>query len=91
MVILGSAVGLLIGAWINFQAGIIRGPPVDPPYPVLWPSAGMLGLSFLRLVIGLALLGIVRTVVKSSVRSALVNILTQTYELQTPFFVSTAS
>ena len=52
-VILGSAMGLQLGGWISYQMGSIRGPPIKPPYPILWPSYDMLGLSLLRTVIGL--------------------------------------
>ena len=66
MVILGSVVGLISGAWMNYQLGIINsnGPPIDPPFPVMWPSYKMLGLSLLRMVIGLAIVLVTRAIVK---------------------------
>ena len=66
VVILGSCAGLNMGAWMNYQLGIIRGPPLDPPYPVIWPSLGMLGLSFLRLSIGLVIVYSTKVILKSA-------------------------
>lgn len=71
VVILGSCVGLNTGAWMNYQLGIIHGPPLDPPYPVIWPSYGMLGMSFLRLVIGLSVVVATRAIVKSAAYATL--------------------
>jgi len=65
MVILGSCVGMLGGAWTNFQLGIIRGPELDPPYAIIWPSYTMLGSSLLRLVIGLCIVVATRAIAKS--------------------------
>lgn len=64
-VILGSATGLYLGAWLNFQMGWIRGPPIPPPYPVLWPSYEMFGLTLLRTIIGLTVVVATRAVAKS--------------------------
>ena len=63
---MGSVVGMISGAWMNYQLGIINsnGPPIDPPFPVIWPSYKMLGLSLLRLIIGLAIVGLTREIVK---------------------------
>jgi sphingosine-1-phosphate phosphatase 1 len=49
---------------MNYQLGIIRGPPLDPPYSVIWPSYSMLGLSLLRLMIGLCILVASRAIIK---------------------------
>lgn len=64
--ILGSCVGLIAGQWLNFQLSIIRGPPLDPPYQILWPSYSMLGLSLLRLIIGLCIIVASRAIMKST-------------------------
>jgi len=65
VVILGSCVGLNMGAWMNYQLGIIRGPSLDPPYPVIWPSYGMLGMSLLRLAIGLVVVYATKAIIKA--------------------------
>ncbi|CAG7731341.1 unnamed protein product [Allacma fusca] len=71
VVILGSAVGLITGAWMNYQLGIIssNGPAIDMPFPVMWPSYKMLGLSLLRLVIGLCIVLITRQIAKSTTKT----------------------
>lgn len=68
VVILGTCVGLNSGAWLNYQLGIIRGPPIDPPYPVIRPSYGMIGLSFLRIVLGLCVIALIRASIKTFAR-----------------------
>ena len=64
-VILGSSMGLQLGAWISFQLGTIRGPPIKPPYSIIWPSYEMLGLSLLRTIIGLITVVATRAIFKS--------------------------
>ena len=63
-VILGSAMGLYLGAWMSYQMGSIRGPPMKPPYSILWPSFEMLGTSILRTVIGLVTVVATRALAK---------------------------
>lgn len=70
-VILGSASGIQLGAWISYHLGTIRGPPVSPPYSVIWPSYEMLGLSLLRTVIGLITVVATRALAKSLAYAAL--------------------
>ena len=69
--ILGSVAGLQTGAWLSYQLGSIRGPAVSPPYPVLWPSYEMLGLSLLRTIIGLMTVLATRAAAKSASYAAL--------------------
>ncbi|XP_046445265.1 sphingosine-1-phosphate phosphatase 2-like [Daphnia pulex] len=64
-VILGSSMGLQLGGWISFQMGWIRGPPIKPPYSIIWPSYEMLGLSLLRTIIGLITVVATRAIAKS--------------------------
>lgn len=52
-IIMGSGAGILLGSWLNFQLGIIKGPELPPPFPILWPGYGVIGLSLLRLSIGI--------------------------------------
>jgi sphingosine-1-phosphate phosphatase 1 len=64
-VILGSSMGLQLGGWIGYQMGSIRGPPIKPPYSIIWPSYEMLGLSLLRTIIGLITVVATRAIAKS--------------------------
>ncbi|XP_057380849.1 sphingosine-1-phosphate phosphatase 2-like [Daphnia carinata] len=64
-VILGSSMGLQLGGWICFQMGSIRGPPIKPPYSIIWPSYEMLGLCLLRTIIGLITVVATRAIAKS--------------------------
>lgn len=64
-VILGSAVGLNLGGWMNYQLGIIRGPPAaNPPYPVIWPGSTMILQTVIRQCLGLILVIISKTTTK---------------------------
>lgn len=64
-VILGSYLGVHLGAWTNFQLGILRGPPEqDPPYPILWPTYEQYGHTLLRLAIGGVVFIATRAIVK---------------------------
>jgi len=64
-VIVGSATGLLLGSWLNYQLGIIRGPPPSsPPYAVMWPTKHMVGLAVLRQLLGLVLVVLSKTIGK---------------------------
>ena len=63
-IILGSAMGLYLGAWMSFQMGSIRGPPVSAPYSILWPTYEMLATSLLRTIIGLLTVVSCRAVAK---------------------------
>uniref|UniRef100_A0A1B6D3K7 Phosphatidic acid phosphatase type 2/haloperoxidase domain-containing protein n=1 Tax=Clastoptera arizonana TaxID=38151 RepID=A0A1B6D3K7_9HEMI len=58
-VILSVCVGIYIGAWINYQLGYMSFVSYPPPYTIIWPSYGMIGLGLLRTVIGL--IGIIAT------------------------------
>lgn len=42
--ILSVTAGVLIGSWTNFHLGIMKEPPVRPPYAILWPSVEMMGI-----------------------------------------------
>lgn len=70
-VILGSSLGLQLGSWISYQMGSIRGPPIKPPYSIIWPSYEMLGLSLLRTIIGLITVVATRAMVKSVSHAAM--------------------
>jgi hypothetical protein len=51
-VILGSYLGIQIGFWLNYQTGVLKGPPIDPPYPILWPTYEQYGETLLRMMVG---------------------------------------
>ncbi|XP_054154486.1 sphingosine-1-phosphate phosphatase 2-like [Oppia nitens] len=52
-IIMGSGAGILLGSWLNYQLGIYKGPSLPPPFPILWPGYEVIGLSLLRLSIGI--------------------------------------
>ncbi|XP_055685157.1 sphingosine-1-phosphate phosphatase 2-like [Lutzomyia longipalpis] len=62
---LAVCVGIQIGAWINFQAGDMKVPTTEPPYPVIWPSHRLLGQILLRTVLGLCAIVATRAIAKS--------------------------
>uniref|UniRef100_A0A1L8DYC7 Putative sphingoid base-phosphate phosphatase n=1 Tax=Nyssomyia neivai TaxID=330878 RepID=A0A1L8DYC7_9DIPT len=62
---LAVCVGIHIGAWINFQAGDMKVPTTEPPYPVIWPSHRLLGQILLRTVLGLCAIVATRAIAKS--------------------------
>ena len=35
---MGAYLGVRLGAWANYQLGFLRGPPLEMPYPILWPA-----------------------------------------------------
>lgn len=57
--------GLMIGAWINYQLGDMQPPATPPPYVIIWPTYGMLGLMLLRTVLGLCCVLATRAIGKS--------------------------
>lgn len=52
-VIIGAGSGILFGSWLNYQLGIIRGPSLPRPFPILWPGFNLIGLALLRACIGI--------------------------------------
>lgn len=52
-VIMGTCAGFAIGSWLNYRLGVIRGPGLPPPYKILWPDYGVIGLALLRAIIGI--------------------------------------
>ena len=61
---MGSYLGIQIGYWFNYQAGIIHPSPGQPPYPILWPTWEVYGHTLLRMVVGGVTTVAVRAVVK---------------------------
>lgn len=55
-VITGAGAGILLGCWLNYQLGIVRGPELEPPFPIMWPGNDVAGLALLRAMIGILLL-----------------------------------
>lgn len=52
-VILGAGSGILLGSWLNYQTGIIQGPAMEPPFPIIWPEWNVFALALTRAVIGI--------------------------------------
>lgn len=52
-VIMGAGAGILLGSWLNYQLGIITGPGLPPPFPIVWPGHQVFGLALLRAAIGI--------------------------------------
>jgi len=52
-VIMGAGAGILLGSWLNYQLGIIKGPGLPPPFPIMWPGYQVCGLALLRAAIGI--------------------------------------
>ncbi len=50
--IVGSYLGVHLAVWCNFQLGLLRGPPLPPPYPILWPTFEQYGHTLLRMAVG---------------------------------------
>lgn len=50
--ILSVCVGVQIGAWLNFQTGIMSAAKLTPPHTIMWPSLTMLGCVVLRTFLG---------------------------------------
>ncbi|XP_015927970.2 sphingosine-1-phosphate phosphatase 2 [Parasteatoda tepidariorum] len=53
-VIMGTGTGFALGSWLNYSLGVIRGPPIPPPYSILWPGYKVFGLALLRAMIGIS-------------------------------------
>ncbi|KAJ8967489.1 hypothetical protein NQ314_002803 [Rhamnusium bicolor] len=52
--ILSVCVGIHIGAWLNYQTGLMTPTELSAPYIIMWPSYTMLGCLVLRTIIGFA-------------------------------------
>lgn len=66
--IVSVCVGLHLGAWLNYQLGLMSIIPTSeltPPYVIMWPSYTMLFCIFLRSLIGFSLVLLTRQVTKS--------------------------
>ncbi|XP_063241950.1 sphingosine-1-phosphate phosphatase 1-like [Bacillus rossius redtenbacheri] len=64
--IVSVCAGVHVGAWTNYQLGILSASGDPPPYAVIWPSCAMLGLGFLRTAIGFCCVLATRAVGKSA-------------------------
>lgn len=63
--ILSFTVGIQIGAWLNYQLGLMQPSNAEPPYTIIWPDHSMIGLILLRTVIGLSCVVATRALTKS--------------------------
>lgn len=57
--------GIHIGAWLNYQLGIMSPSELSPPYAIMWPSYTMFGCLILRTLIGFMLVVLTRSVAKT--------------------------
>ncbi|KAF6210157.1 hypothetical protein GE061_013259 [Apolygus lucorum] len=64
--IMSVCVGVHLGAWTNYQLGIMSAPISQPPYVVIWPSYEMCGLLVLRSAIGFSCIVATRALCKSA-------------------------
>lgn len=64
--VVSVCIGVHIGAWTNYQLGVLSESPDSPPYAIIWPSYEMLGLSALRTVIGFCCIIATRALCKSA-------------------------
>ncbi|KAL1498298.1 hypothetical protein ABEB36_009117 [Hypothenemus hampei] len=63
--ILSVCVGVLIGAWLNFQTGLMSETNLPLPRMIMWPSWSMSGFILLRTAIGFLFVLLTRQVFKS--------------------------
>lgn len=68
-IIMGAGSGILAGSWLNYQLGIITGPSLPPPFPIIWPGFNVFGLCLLRASIGILCVIAARTTGKLLVLS----------------------
>jgi len=52
VIIMGAYLGVRLGAWANYHLGYLTGPPLEMPYPILWPEFNQYGQPLLRFAIG---------------------------------------
>lgn len=64
--VVSVCVGVHIGAWTNYQLGILQESSLSPPYAIIWPSYAMMGLGALRTVIGFCCIIATRALCKSA-------------------------
>lgn len=65
--IISVCVGIHIGAWLNFQTGImVPTEEFTAPYVIMWPSYSMLGCLVVRTVIGFICVLLTRQIVKNA-------------------------
>lgn len=64
--VVSVCIGVQIGAWTNYQLGIMSEPQTSPPYSVIWPSYEMLGLALLRVALGFSCIIATRALCKSA-------------------------
>lgn len=63
--ILSVCVGIHIGAWLNYQTGLMTPSELTAPYVIMWPSYAMLGCMVLRTILGFACVLLMRQICKS--------------------------
>lgn len=64
--IISVCVGIHIGAWLNYQTGMmIPTEELTAPYIIMWPSLSMLGCLVLRTIIGFICILLTRQIFKN--------------------------
>lgn len=63
--VLSVCVGVHIGAWLNYQTGIMSHSDLPQPYTIFWPSLSMLLCTIVRTILGFALVLLTKVIGKS--------------------------
>ncbi|KAF7272713.1 hypothetical protein GWI33_014525 [Rhynchophorus ferrugineus] len=62
--IISVCVGALMGAWLNYQTGLMTSSNLPVPHVIMWPSLTMWGCLVLRTIIGFFFVFLTRQIVK---------------------------
>ncbi|XP_003700813.3 sphingosine-1-phosphate phosphatase 2 [Megachile rotundata] len=57
--------GIHVGAWLNYNTGVMVTPPTPPPYHIIWPSYTMFGCMILRTILGFCNILAAKSICKS--------------------------
>lgn len=64
--IISVSVGIYIGAWLNYQSGLMAPSELAAPYVIMWPSYTMIGHMILRTVIGFTCVLLTKEIVRNA-------------------------
>ncbi|XP_060527506.1 sphingosine-1-phosphate phosphatase 1-like [Cylas formicarius] len=78
--VISVCVGVMIGAWLNYQTGLMTQSDLPAPYMIMWPSYSMFGYLLLRTLIGFFFVFLTRLVFKSLSYSFICTLLRQNEE-----------
>lgn len=62
--IVSVTIGVQIGAWLNYQTGIMSTSDLSPPYTIMWPTYTMTLNMILRTILGFSLVVILKVLAK---------------------------